>query len=179
MYNEICKVKKVKNSGFLLSIVVIFFISFLCVFLGLCEDREKIKEKAMGKPGVQTCFYGVTPVSISGYIRQEEKISILSIAIKNNTENTISAVKFYVVCYNVYGEKIEGAEWAYTYQSKCIEKGKSKTHEVGVPKYTKSVRVYTYSVYYKNNERVEWGTRKISTQDVKEYAPVTCIEYAY
>lgn len=170
--------EKTKHNGcFYLSLVLVASISFLFVFTGIKEDKEKQPQE----PSISSCFEEELPISIGGAIwqRRSDNYSELSLYIKNDTENTVGAIKFFVKCYDVYGEIMYNGIRNCIYQLKSIEKGKTRKATYIIPKDTKLVKIYTYSVYYKNNERKEWGIRSVSREEVEDYLPVTCIDKVY
>ena len=137
------------------------------------EDQQIIQEQIR----VQNAFIEKCPISISGYIWQNRRSSSISISIKNNSAYVVSAVSFIFQCYDVFGEKMTERPYKATYKKYCIDSGENKEGEYIIPNYTKSVRIYVYGVYYKNNYHREWGTRDISLKEVYMYAPVTYVEY--
>lgn len=152
----------------------LFFIFLIVnIFIGVIEKENSRQENQ------QNIVFLEMPVHIGGYILQGSNISELHLSIKNNTQHTVSAVRFLVECYNVYGEKMPNCDKSCIYQTNCIESGKVRTALYGLPKNTKSIKLYIYSVYYKNNSYVEWGSRNLTKAQVKNYAPTLHIEYAY
>lgn len=154
------------------SIIILIVCSLVIAdFSGENQD-EKIEKVG------NTSFSYPVPIKINGYIFQNKQYSELHISLKNNTRYIISAVKFFVECYDVYGEDM-GFDKNYIYQKYCIEEGNYRTATCIIPRNTKSVKIYTYSVYYKNNYIREWGSRKIKKTALKTFVPYTHIEYAY
>lgn len=137
------------------------------------ENQQIIQEQIR----VQNSFIEKCPVSINGYIWQNGRGSNIFISIKNNSAYVISAVNFIFQCYDVYGKKMTERPYIATYKKYCIDSGENKNSEYILPNYTKSVKIYVYGVYYKNNYHKEWGTRDISLNEVYMYAPVTYVEY--
>lgn len=159
--------------------VFLFILAFLgVVFLANYDKTKKEKQQIIQEQiRVQNSFIEKCPISISGYIWQNDKNSSISISIKNNSDYTVSAVNFIFQCYDVYGDEMTYSPYKATYKKYCIDSGKNKNIEYVIPKYTKSVKIYVYNVYYKNNYQKEWGTRDISLKEVYLYAPVTYVEY--
>lgn len=159
--------------------VFLFILAFLCFSL-LTNYNKTQKEKAQiiqEQIRVQNSFIEKCPISISGYIWQNGRSSSISISIKNNSAYVVSAVGFAFQCYDVFGEKLTASPYQATYREYCIDSGKNKKAEYIIPKYTKSVKIYVYNVYYKNNYQKEWGTRDITLNEVYLYTPVTYVEY--
>ena len=169
-------IKKIAIVWWCLYILLIFSISF-CVILNVLS--KIYLQQDSNKEMTRTYAFADVPVSIGGNIQQQKKISQLLISIKNNKKYTISAVKFLVECYNVYGEYLQYADRKYIYQEYYIQGGESNKAVCDIPKSVKSVRIYVYSVYYKNNCYVEWGYRNLSAQEIKNFAPMVYIECEY
>lgn len=83
----------------------------------------------------------------------------LSISISNATDKDISAIKFYAVPYNVYGEEITG--WTSQnnlYTDTTIPAGGSNTVQYQfIENSVKTVKLYVYSVYF--SDGTEWGNK--------------------
>lgn len=83
----------------------------------------------------------------------------LTISIKNTTHKDISAIQFYVVPYDVYGDEITG--WMrqnklYTDTSIGVGKSTSIKYQF-LDDNVKTVKLYVYSVYYSDGS--EWGDK--------------------
>lgn len=155
----------------------------MLAYLGLacginCNKTQKEAQQVIQEQiKIQNCFIEKSPVAVSGYIWQNSKNSSIIINIKNNSDYVVSAVNFIFQCYDVYGEETTYSPYRTTYKKYCIDSEKNQKSEYIIPHYTKSVKIYVYSVYYKNNYHKEWGTRNISLDEVYMYAPVTYVEY--
>lgn len=156
-----------------LTIASIIFI-FLCpIFFPKTVEEERT-------PTVQTekvaYDFANCPIKVTGRIIEDGENYILDLTFDNLGEHTISAIKCIFVCYNVYGEQ-NGRPRSFTYQRYCIDAYGSRNAKYLISRYNKSVKLYAYSVYYKNNYKEEWGYRNISCNNVIDNAPVTYIEY--
>ncbi len=84
----------------------------------------------------------------------------VSVSITNTSDKDISAIKFYVVPLDVYGEELKGL-WAQNYLAtdNTIVKGKSEklTYQF-LDNNVKTVKLYVYSVYF--SDGAEWGDRE-------------------
>lgn len=84
---------------------------------------------------------------------------MLTISITNTTEKEISAIQFYAVPYDVYGDEITG--WTSQnrlYTDTAIGAGKSDTISYQfIEDSVKTLDLYVYSVYF--NDGTEWGDK--------------------
>ena len=84
----------------------------------------------------------------------------LTISITNTTDKDISAIQFYAVPYDVYGDEITG--WTsqnklYTDTSIGVGKSTSITYQF-IEDGVKTVKLYVYSVYFADGS--EWGDKE-------------------
>lgn len=83
----------------------------------------------------------------------------LNLAITNNAQKDISAIQFYIVPYDAYGEEVKG--WTRQdelYTDTTIAAGGSNTVEFQfIEESVKTVRLYVYSVYFADG--TEWGDK--------------------
>lgn len=113
-------------------------------------------------------FYGDSGVIVPSATlsRTDTGQAQIKLKIKNNTTKRIEALKFYVLCYDVYGDEItsfmggnqlftdEGIGWKETETRTWILQDKS----------IKRVTLYLYSVYFE--DETEWGDRKAKRKDI-------------
>jgi len=96
----------------------------------------------------------------------------ITITITNTTEKEISAIQFYAVPYDVYGEEIKG--WTTQeklYTDTAIPAGKTTTISYQlIEESVKSVKLFMYSVYYEDG--TEWGDRNANKKTILASAPV-------
>ena len=122
------------------------------------ETTTKNEQKTVApKPSVFDGDCGITAsahmgTSIIGFPE-------LKISVKNTTDKTISAIQFYMVPLDVYGEEIKG--WTSQnnlYTDTAIEAGKSDvaTYQL-IEDSVKKARLYVYSVYFEDG--TEWGDK--------------------
>lgn len=164
-----------KKKGFFLLFFLIYLVTVCYTNYNKAQEEDQLVIQEQIR--LQDFFTKKSPVSVSGYIWQHNKNSSITINIKNNSDYVISAVNFIIQCYDVYGEEMDYSPYRATYKKYCIDSGENQTSEYIIPNYTKTVKIYVYNVYYKNNYQKEWGTRNISLEEVYIYAPVTCVEY--
>lgn len=90
----------------------------------------------------------------------------LTISITNTTEKEISAIQFYAVPYDVYGDEITG--WTSQnrlYTDTAIGAGQSDTVTYQfIEDSIKTVELYVYSVYF--NDGTEWGNKDASESTI-------------
>ncbi len=83
----------------------------------------------------------------------------LTISITNKTDKEISAIQFYAVPYDVYGDEIVG--WTSQnklYTDTAIGAGKSDTVTYQfIEDSVKTLKLYVYSVYF--SDGTEWGDK--------------------
>ena len=95
----------------------------------------------------------------------------LEITITNTTDKKISAIKFYSVPLDVYGEEIKGwrtQENLYTDNS--IPAGKTTTISYQlIDQSVKTVKLYLYSVYFEDGS--EWGDKDAPASKILKEAP--------
>ena len=90
----------------------------------------------------------------------------LTISITNTTSKTISAIQFYAVPLDVYGEEISG--WTAQnklYTDTAIEAGASTSISYQlIEDSVKTVRLYIYSVFF--SDGTEWGNREATKSTI-------------
>ena len=95
----------------------------------------------------------------------------LKITIANTTEKEITAVKFYAVPMDVYGEEIKG--WTIQndlYTDTSIPAGKTNTISYQfIEDSVKTVNLYVYSVYFADGS--EWGDKDAPSSKIIKNAP--------
>ena len=100
----------------------------------------------------------------------------LSITITNTSSKEISAIQFYAVPYDVYGDEIKG----WTTQSKLytdepISAGSTTTKSYQlIEQSVKTVKLYVYSVYFADG--TEWGDKDATTSKILKNAPTIEVE---
>lgn len=90
----------------------------------------------------------------------------LTISIENISDRDISAIKFYVVPYDVYGEEITGL-FAENYFSTDDAIGVGKATSVQCVFYNsdvKTAKLYVYSVYFADG--TEWGDKEATKSTI-------------
>lgn len=95
----------------------------------------------------------------------------VNIKIKNTSEKDISAIKFYVVPYDVYGEEIEGFMVHNNFiMDSTISVGESKSCSWNMYEgKIKTVKLYVYSVYFADG--TSWGDKDAIPQSIIDSAP--------
>ena len=90
----------------------------------------------------------------------------LTISITNTTSKTISAIQFYAVPLDVYGEEITG--WTAQnrlYTDTAIEAGASTSISYQlIEDSVKTVQLYIYSVFF--SDGTEWGNREATKSTI-------------
>lgn len=84
----------------------------------------------------------------------------VSISITNTTDKDISAIKFYAVPLDVYGDELKGVFTQNNlYTDDTISAGRSNTRTWQfLDKEVKKIKLYVYSVYF--SDGTEWGDRE-------------------
>lgn len=84
----------------------------------------------------------------------------VSVSITNTTDKDISAIKFYAVPLNVYGEELKGVfALNHLTTDDTIAAGKSDMRSWQfLDTEVKTIKLYVYSVYF--NDGTEWGDRE-------------------
>ena len=95
----------------------------------------------------------------------------LTVTIKNTSEKEISAIKFYAVPYDVYGEEIKN--WTtqkelYTDESIPVNSTKTVSYQL-IEQSVKTVKLYVYSVYF--SDGTEWGDKDATETKILKEAP--------
>ena len=95
----------------------------------------------------------------------------LKITITNTTNKEISAIKFYAVPYDVYGEEINlWTTQKNLYTDNAIPAGRTKTISYQfIEQSVKTVKLYVYSVYFEDG--TEWGDRNATSSKITKNAP--------
>ena len=96
----------------------------------------------------------------------------LKITITNKTDKEISAIQFYAVPLDVYGEEIKG--WSTQkklYTDNSISAGKTTTISYQlIEQSVKTVKLYVYSVYFADG--TEWGDKDATSSKIVKEAPI-------
>lgn len=146
--------------------IVFAFLIFVCSsFAGTKKPVVSHTESVFDK----SCFAEEFPLEITSKIVETHYDSQITVTICNKSDTTVSAVKFLVVCKNVYEEMISRQKYIY---DKNIAETPSKNCKLIVDKRTRFVEIYVYNVYYYKNCKKEWGIRKIGNNDIIENVPV-------
>ena len=99
----------------------------------------------------------------------------LKITITNTTSKEISAVKFYSVPLDVYGEEIKG--WTTQknlYTDNSIPAGETTTISYQfIEQSVKTVKLYVYSVYFADGS--QWGNKDASSTQIVNGAPTIAV----
>jgi hypothetical protein len=116
-----------------------------------------------------TAFEGDCGISASGEMGSSAiNYPELGISITNNTDKEITAIKFYAVPYDVYGDEIKG--WTSQnnlYTDTAIPAGSSTTiYYQFIEDSVKTVKLYVYSVYYADG--TEWGNKDATKSVILE-----------
>lgn len=92
----------------------------------------------------------------------------LTVSIANTTEKEISAIQFYAIPYDVYGDEITGwTSQKNLYTDKPIKAGAStKVDYQLIEESVKTVKLYVYSVYYADG--TEWGDKDAFESEILE-----------
>lgn len=109
------------------------------------------------------------PMCVSSVMRESKRCNNVVIIFGNKTDAVISAVQYLITYKNVYGEVI--SKERLIFDSK-IQQCDYKTYEFNVAKKIKFIEIRVYSVYYYNNYKKEWGTRKINTTEIINNLPI-------
>ena len=124
------------------------------------DPHAKEKKKFDGDPGIEATAEMYSNSIGSPCVR---------INVKNTSGKNISAIKFYSVPYNVYGEEITG--WTTQnrlYTDDKIKSGKTKKISYSfIEDKIKIVKLYVYSVYFEDG--TEWGDKDASSYYAIKY----------
>lgn len=95
---------------------------------------------------------------------------IVSVSITNTTDKDISAIKFYAVPFDVYGEELDGVFSTNKLDTDdTIEAGQSDTRSWQfLDADVKTIKMYVYSVYF--SDGTEWGDREATRSVILENA---------
>lgn len=158
-----------KNSKIGLFAILLFF-TLICGIGYYSSTRAdsviKSKEKEdFDKPAYLEDF----PMCVSSEMCENKRCNNVVITFGNKTDAVISAVQYLITYKNVYGEVI--SKERLIFDSK-IQQRDYKTYEFNVAKKIKFIEIRVYSVYYYNNCKKEWGTRKINTTEIINNLPI-------
>lgn len=114
------------------------------------NNETKVEDKFSGDCGITaTAEMGSSIINMP----------TLNVSISNTSEKEISAIKFYFVPLDVYGEEIKG--WTsqnYLYTDEAISAGNSNSIEYQfIEDSVKKGKLYVYSVYFADG--TEWGNK--------------------
>ena len=124
------------------------------------EEKEPVNE-----------FSGECPINVSASL-YDNIIGFpeLSCYIKNKTSKEISAIQFYFVPKDVYGDELKGifAQNRLQTDSSISGNGSNTVTWQMLEESIKSGEVYIYSVYF--SDGTEWGNRNASVSEIKKFA---------
>ena len=158
-------VQKPSYKHSLLLAVFIIGILIFCVSVSACTSSfpSKVSSSPTNRqviPREQSVFDGDCGIAASA----EMSSSIigfpeLTISITNISEKDISAIQFYAVPYDVYGEELHGIfRQSNLYTDTTIKASSSDTvHYQLIDDSVKTVELYVYSVYF--TDGTEWGDK--------------------
>ena len=122
------------------------------------------------------------PISIrASYYTSDQTLTITA---TNNGNKTISAIKYLIVVYDVYGNTLK--QYGYgssaltaTYDKFNINSGSNGIGDWKLNGFSngKSLDIYIYSVYYSDGK--EWGSRDLTISDIINFAPKEYIFGSY
>lgn len=94
----------------------------------------------------------------------------VSVSIKNISDKDISAIKFYAVPLDVYGEELKGIfAMNHLTTDDTIVAGKSETRSWQfLDQEVKTIKLYVYSVYF--SDGTEWGDREATKSTILKNA---------
>lgn len=94
----------------------------------------------------------------------------VSVSITNVSDKDISAIKFYAVPLDVYGEELKGIfAMNHLTTDDTIAVGKSETRSWQfLDQEVKTIKLYVYSVYF--NDGTEWGDREATKSTILKNA---------
>ena len=154
-------------------------IAMLCVAGGAIGSEGNTKEKtvqpvsseAVVKEDVseKDSFQGECGIKASAHMGKSMiNYPELQISVANKTKKEISAIKFYAVPYDVYGDEFKGwTSQKYLYTNDPIAAGKSTTLTYQlIEDSVKTVKLYVYRVYYADG--TEWGDKDAFESEILE-----------
>lgn len=100
----------------------------------------------------------------------------VNVSVTNTTDKNISAIQFYAIPLDVYGEELKGV-FAQNKLStdNTIEAGKSDTRTWQLlDRDVKTVKLYVYSVYF--SDGTEWGDREATKSTIMKNALEITVE---
>lgn len=154
-----------------------FIVASIAIGAGSSSGTQSSTPTASGSASVNTtkktvsqqsnAFSGNCGISANGEV-YENMIGYpeLEISIKNTSGKEISAIKFYSVPYDVYGEEIKGwTTQSHLYTDTPIAAGKSTSITYSfIEDSIKTVKLYVYSVYFADG--TEWGDKDATTSTI-------------
>ena len=162
---------KNKNANPLLIGIIALIVIIIAVAAGGSND-EPVKNDDNKVDSKQSIFDGDCGITASAEIGDNIiNLPELKITITNTTDKEISAIKFYAVPQDVYGEEIKG--WTtqknlYTDTPIAAGKTTSVSYQL-IEDSVKTVNLYVYSVYFADG--TEWGDKDASTSKILNEAP--------
>lgn len=132
------------------------------------ENDNKIKP-------IKSVFEGDSGVRLSAEIKDNEYISSIvemDTRIQNTTDKDINAIEFYIVYYDVYGDKINNildSNHLFS-DSKILANNSNTITYTFMNSKVYSADLYLYSVYYEDGS--SWGNKDASKLEILENAPL-------
>ncbi len=167
-------VKDVVNKIFkVIGIIAVSFIILAVIiscFSGRGDEASETSQKqtiAVGNPNFSQEF----PINISGKIENDILgFPEIECIVENTTDKNISAVQFYLIPYDVYGEILNSIFITnkLEYTDTVLQGTKQKISWQIIDKDLKSGTLYVYSIYF--DDQTEWGDRNATNEDIMKYA---------
>ena len=161
--NEKQKIQRKTKNAVLCALISVVLMSFLTgCFPNANSNRNSIeKEIANSKvPSIQSEFNGDCGIMASAEMGSSIiGLPELTVSVQNVSEKEISAIQFYAVPYDVYGDEIKNwTRQSYLITDTSIGVGESNSVSYQfIEDNIKTVKLYVYSVYFADG--TEWGNK--------------------
>ncbi|MBE7012615.1 MAG: SHOCT domain-containing protein [Ruminococcaceae bacterium] len=177
------KKKIQKNIGLAIAVIGVFMFCIGIISSNVDNNSKTVNEtnqvevvkKEEQKPAE---FSNEMPISVSGKM-YDNIIGVpeLSLTITNTTSQNISAIKFYFLPVDVYGEEVNGIfTTRELYTDNTISAGATSTKSWQLlDSSIKGGDIFVYSVYFEDG--TEWGNKNASISDIKKYGHKISVKY--
>lgn len=164
------KKKGHKEAGLVIGIACVFMLC-VCIITSNFDNKTSRQEQTVRtEEKVPSEFAEELPISVTGKMYDNIiNMPELSVSITNNTTKDISAIKFYFLPVDVYGEAVTGiftTNELYTDDTISAGTTISKAWQM-LDSSMKAGNVYVYSVFFADG--TEWGDREAAISDIKKY----------
>ena len=138
------------------------------------EVTDDIADSNNSEEDYSYLFSSPCPIDIG--VKYHTSSQHLYITATNNSGKPIKAIKYLLIVYDVYGNVLKKYDYGATEVSATYDDHDISSYGSATGGWTlngfsdgKSLDIYIYNVYYSDGS--DWGSRELTVDDIKTYAP--------